>query len=181
VIRARGEFNRLTSEAAINMQEARSRAIVNARDAVDAYFQIRQMNRDYRQAERRPRPTREDLERYARAARPDPLSPSELDTLTGRVRWPILLRDDRFAPLRAKLEELLDRWAVSRNLGQFDRFDMEQQLAVRRATDQMQEGLREEIRNVPPQDYVAAQRFLRSLEYQVLQPPTSSVSLADVR
>jgi hypothetical protein len=181
VIRARGEFNRLTSEAAINMQEARSRAIVNAQDAVDAYFKIRQMNRDYRQAERRPRPTREDLERYARAARPDPLSPSELDTLTGRVRWPILLRDDRFTPLRAEMEELLDRWAVSRNLGQLDSFDAEQQLAVRRATGQMQEELREEIRNLPPQDYVAAQRFLRSLEYQVLHSPTSSVSLADVR
>ncbi len=181
VIRARGQFNLLTSAAAINATEARARSIVNAQEGVKAYFNIRQLNRDYRQAERRPRPTKEDYERYARAARPAPLSPSELDTITGRVNWPILLQDDRFASMRAELEELLDRWAVSRNLGHRDSFGAEQHLAVRRTADQLTEELREEVRNLPPQDYIAAKRFLRSLEYQVLQPSTSSVSLASLR
>lgn len=181
VIRARGEFNLNTSEAAINAQEARARAIVNAQAAVDAYFKIREMNRDYRRAERGPRPTQEDLERYARAAQPAPLSPSELDALTGQVNWPILLRDDRFASLRAEYEELLDRWAVSRNLGRTDGFGTEQHLAVRRTTDKMEERLREAVRNLHPQDYAVAKQFLRSLEYQVLRPGTSSVSVASAR
>ena len=107
VIRAQGEFNRLTSEAAINWQEAKARAIVNARDYVDAYFRNRQANRDYRRAERGPRPTAEDLERYAQAMKPTPLSPSELDVLTGRVNWPILLRADCFSPIRAEMENCL--------------------------------------------------------------------------
>ena len=178
VIRAQGEYNVLTSEAAINWQEARSRAIVNAQDYVDAYFKMRQANRDYRRAERGTRPTQEDLERYAQSSRPTPLSPSELDTLTGRVNWPILLRDDRFAPIRGEMEELLDRWAVSRNLGQLDRFNTDQHLAVRRVTERMEEGLRNDVRNLPAQEYVAAKRFLRSLEYQVLQPRAEGVSIA---
>ena len=181
VIRAQGEFNLLTSEAAINWQEARARDIVNDQDYVDAFFKMRQANRDYRQAERGPRPTQEDIERYARAARPEPLSPSELDELTGRVNWPILLRDDRFAPFRTEMEELLDRWAVSRNLGQVDRFGTDQHLAVRYATDEMEEVLRQHVRDLPPQDYVAAKRFLRSLEYHVTQPHTSGVSVATFR
>lgn len=178
VIRAQGEFNRMTSEAAINWQEAKARAIVNSRDYVDAYFRNRQANRDYRRAERGPRPTAEDLERYAQAMKPTPLSPSELDMLTGRVNWPILLRADCFTPMRAEMEELLDRWAVANNLGQLDRFGTNQHLAVRRAASQMEEVLRQEVRNLAPQDYTAAKRFLRSLEYQVLQPQTSGVAVA---
>ena len=181
VIRARGEFNLLNSEAAINWEEAKSRAIVNAQDYVDGYFKMRQSNRDYRRAERGPRPTAEDLERYARAVRPTPLSPSELDELTGRVNWPILLRDDHFTPLRSEMEELLDRWAVSRNLGQVDRFGTDEHLAVRYTTDQMEEVLRQYVRDLPPQDYTAAKRFLRSLEYHVTQPKTSGVSVAAFR
>ncbi len=178
-VRARGEYNRLSSEAAINLEEARARAIVNAKDAVDAYFQIRQKNRDYRKAERGPRPTPEQLERYAQAARPAPLSPSELDTVTGRVRWPILLQDDRFASLRAEMEELLDRWAVSRNLGELKSFSTEQHLAVRRAIGQMEEALRADVRSLPPHDYASSQRFLTSLEYQVLDAPVEGVALAN--
>jgi hypothetical protein len=178
VIRAQGEFNRQTSQAAINAQEARARAIVNAQNGVDAYFKIREMNRDYRRAERGPRPTQEDAERYAQAAQPTPLSPSELDTLTGRVRWPILLRDDRLASLRAELEELLDRWAVSRNLGQPDGFGTEQHLATRSVVRAMEDQLREDVRDRHPQDYAAAKRFLRGLESQVLRPGTSGISVA---
>ena len=181
MIRAQGEFNRLTSEAAINAQEARAGAIDNAQKGVDAYFRIREMNRDYRQAARGLRPTPEDLARYARAARPVPLSPSELNSLTGQVRWPILLRDDRFASLRTELEELLDRWAVSRNLGQLDSFGTEQHLAVRQAIGQMEEALRMAVRDLHPQDYSSSRRFLQSLEYQVLQPSKSSPSLAGLR
>jgi hypothetical protein len=180
VIRAQGQFNLLTSEAAINAQEARSRAIVNSQEAVKAYFNRRQLNRDYRQSLRGPRPTREDFERYARAKRPAPLSPSELNTLTGQVAWPVLLKADHFTPQRTRMEELLDRWAVSRHLGAVGNFGTEEHLAVREMTDHLQEELRKQVRNLPPQDYVAAKRFLRSLEYQVTQPSTSGVSLASM-
>ena len=178
VIRARGEFNLLTSEAAINWQEARARAIVNAQDYTDAYFKMRKANRDYRRAERGPRPTQEEIERFASAGKPLPLSPSELDELTGRVKWPILLSANHFSSLRAEMEDLLDQWAVSRSLGQPDRFGAEQHLAVRSLSDRMEEILQQDVRNLPTQDYAAAKRFLRSLEYQVIQPQTLGVSVA---
>ena len=167
IIRSQGEFNRLTSEAAINAEAARAQAITNAQDAVEAYFNIRRQAREYRQAERKPRPSLEAIERYARDARPDRLSPNELDSLTGRINWPILLQHDSFQQKRGELEELFDRWAVARNLGTAGNFGASEYLAVIQLTDNMMDQLRGQIHQLPPQDYVRARRFLESLAFEV--------------
>lgn len=178
VLRAQAEFNRLTSEAAINAQAARAQAITNAQDAVQAYFNIRRQAREYRQAERRPRPSLEAIERYARDARPDALSPSQLDGLTGRVNWPILLGHETFQAPREKLEELLDRWAVSRNLGAAANFGAQEYLAVLQLTDEMIDKLREQVHLLPAQDYVSAKRFLESLAHEIQSSNRPDASLA---
>lgn len=167
ILRAGGEFNRLTSEAAINAQAARAQSITNAQDSVQAYFNIRRQARDYRQAERSPRPSIEAIGRYARDARPSALSPSELDSLTGRINWPILLQHEMFQASRAGLEELFDRWAVSRNLGAADRFGAQEYLAILQLTGEMIEQLRGQIQLLPPQDYLNAKRFLERLAFEV--------------
>ena len=182
VLRAGGEFNRLTSEAALNLQAARAQAITNAQDSVEAYFNIRRQARDYRQTERNPRPSIEAVGRYARDARPRELSLSELDSLTGRINWPILLQHEMFQAPRAGLEELFDRWAVSRNLGAADRFGPREYLAILQRTGEMIEQLRQQIQRLPPQDYLNAKRFLESLAFEVQSsnrsegPPAADVS-----
>ena len=104
--RARGQYNLLTARARVAAAEARRHELENRLRATELYFQIRELNRAYRAKLRGPRPTLEDLKRYAQATKPAPLSPSELDFITGQITWPILLRADRYAEYRAQLEAL---------------------------------------------------------------------------
>jgi hypothetical protein len=164
VVRSAGQANLDNSEAAINYSEARKREIENQRLWTDTYFQMRKMNREYREAERGPRPTMEDAVRYAQAGKPKRLSPSELDAVTGGVSWPILLRDDRYSQGRAELERLFAQRAASGTIGAQD------YLKIRETTDAMLEQLKGQVRDVPPSDYVAARRFLESLAYESRLP-----------
>ena len=106
VIRSRGLANLLNSEAAINTEEARSAYIDNRAKWTQTYFEMRQMNRQYRQAERGPRPSAEDIYRYSKERLPDRLSPTELDPVSGAIEWPAILRGEEFAADREKMEEL---------------------------------------------------------------------------
>ena len=58
VVRSHGTAILANSEAAINMTQAVRRDMENRDKWTDTYFQMRQKNRDYRAAERGPRPTR---------------------------------------------------------------------------------------------------------------------------
>jgi len=76
------------------------------------------------------------------------------------------------------LEELFDRRAVARSLGDGDRFDARQYLRVRRLTAAMRIGLKSQIRQYPPQDYIAAKRFLDGLAHEARLFGTGEASLA---
>jgi hypothetical protein len=179
VIQAQGEANRLNSQAAINFQEARARAGDSTRAGLENYFAIRSEARAYRQAERGPRPTPEELQRRAQAAKPDPLSPSEFDALTGEFNWPILLRDDTFDTSRQRIEQILGRRAIETSpLRKATGLETDEYLEALRLTDEMKDQLRDRIRSLPPQDYMAAKRFLGSVEYEIRNPTRSGLSLA---
>ncbi len=164
VVRSQGAFNLLSSEAAINMTEARRRAIENAQEWAKTYFEMRQMNRAYRAAERGPRPTRQDWIRYAQAGKPERLSPSELDNVSGEINWPILLRGDQFEEYRAVLNRLFAAKAETGTLSP------DGYLTIDRVTDAMKAQLQSEIEDLPPQDYVNARHFIESLAYEAKIP-----------
>jgi hypothetical protein len=71
VVRSQGAANVMNSQAAINMTEAARRDMENREQWTDTYFQMRQKNKEYRAAEKRPRATREDWVRYAAAGKPE--------------------------------------------------------------------------------------------------------------
>lgn len=164
VIRARGEFNYLTSQAAIFANQARALQLQNARDYVHTYFDLRQANRLYRAAERGPRPGPEAWIRYAQAARPDRLSPAELDAITGRINWPILLQADEFARYRAELEAL---FATRADLGGINTWGY---LRIDQTSKALLEQLKGRVADFPPQDYIQARRFLEALAYEAKYP-----------
>jgi len=162
--RARGEYNLLTARARVAAAQARRYELENRLRATELYFQMRLMNREYRAKLRGPRATPEALARYAAAAAPDPLSPSELDSVTGEISWPILLRDDRYADYRAELEALFAERARS------DELSTATYLKIRRTTRAMLAELKERITRVPQMDYIAAKRFIQSLAYEARKP-----------
>ena len=109
VTRSAGAANLMNSEASKNWMQGQRMYIENRQYGAETYFNMRETNKAARAAEAGPRPTREDLERYAKARTPDRLSVSELDPLTGRIEWPMVLRDEQFKQHRDALEALYDQ------------------------------------------------------------------------
>jgi len=158
--RSAGQYNLTSSQAAINMTEAQKKYIENRNEWTNTYFQMREANKQYRDRERRPRPSLEDMVRYAQAGKPKRLSPSEIDSVTGKIDWPILLKADRYAPYRAELEELFAKRAEHGVLGTDD------YLQVRKSTEAMLDELKGQVREVPQMDYIASRRFVESLAFE---------------
>lgn len=164
VIRARGEYNYLTSQAAVFGAQARALQLQNARDYVQTYFDLRRANRTYRLLERGPRSGPEAWVRYAQAARPDRLSPAEFDAISGRISWPILLQADEFAKPRAELEAL---FATRADLGGVNTWGY---LRIDQMAKALLEQLKLRVADFPPQDYIQARRFLEALAYEAKYP-----------
>jgi len=164
VMRSQGMANLANSEAAINMTEAARRDMENRDQWTDTYFQMRQKNREYRDAERRPRGTREDWIRIAQAGKPNRLSPSELDSVTGDIQWPKLLSTPTFATYRDQLEGLFAKRAAHGGADWNDTAD------IAALTKEMEAELKKLVSTVPPQEYMASKRFIESLAFENRQP-----------
>ena len=164
VVRSQGMANLANSEAAINMTEATRRDMENRDQWTDTYFQMRQKNRDYRATERGPRPSREDFVRMAAAGRPEKLSPSDLDSVTGEISWPRALTRPEFAKSRGELESLFAKRTAYGNS------TWEDYSKIRQSIEGMQAELKKLVREIPPSDYTASKRFLDSLAYENQQP-----------
>ncbi len=164
VVRAAGQYNLSTSQAAINMTEAQNRYGYNRQLWTNTYFAMRAANRSLRAAERGPKPTMEDVVRYAQAGKPVRLSPRELDFISGHINWPLLLDTERYTQQRRALESLFSRRASAGGVSWEERIKIELVAAV------MLDELKEQIAEVPPSDYMAARRFVESLAYEARMP-----------
>lgn len=158
-IGAMGSYNLSTSAAAVNMTQARRNAIENSAYYTDTYFQMRAANRAYRAAEAGPRPTAEQIARLARDGAPRPLSPGDLNSVNGEISWPPALQKENFAQERAVMEQISATKAAHGSLSISD------QMAARRTVEMMFADLKSQIKDIPPQEYVASRNFLRSLNY----------------
>jgi hypothetical protein len=164
VVRSQGQANLANSAAAINLTEAQRRNIDNREKWTNAYFEMRKSNKEYRDAERGSRPTMEQAVRWAQAGKPKRLSPGELDVVTGKINWPVLLTADRYGPYREPLEALFAERASAGAL------PWEALQKLDETADQMLADLKGQVREVPQMDYLAAKKFIQSLAYEAKQP-----------
>ncbi len=161
VIRASGEYNLYTSQAGVNNEEARSRYLDNKKKWTQDYFQM-QEQRQKLDAQRREaaRHSPEALNVAAKSALPRALPPDAFDPLTGHINWPETLLGSEFEGLRNEVERLLElRAKTSHGAGAKD--------DLRAATQQMASLLRQQVANIPANAYMAARKFLDSLDYAV--------------
>jgi len=166
VIRSQGAKNLMDSEAAKNLEDARKKNIANRLDKTETYFEMRRVNKQAREAEAGPRPTQQDLIRYAEMRKPDRLTTSEVDPLTGEIAWPSLLLQDPYKGDRDKLNELYVERAVNGHLS------AAQITAADNITKSMAGTLKTNIDEYPPQLYSDAKRFLESLKYETFLRPS---------
>lgn len=161
VISARGNANLSNSAAAINMTQAQRNNIYNQQLWTNTYFDMRATNRAATKAERSPPPTKEQLVRLASEGAPTPLGSHQVDPVTGEVDWPDLLQDEQFAQQRTTVEQLLGKRA------QYGRLGITDSQQAGEAIESMSGKLKEQVRNVPPQQYTASSSFLKSLMYNL--------------
>jgi hypothetical protein len=159
VISAAGQYNLNTSAAAINMTQAQSNAMHNQVQAVDTFWETRNIGRAQRAAERGPNLTPEQIARIARDGVPRALTPSQMDPVSGRLNWPDALQDPTFDPQRDQLDQIFTKWAKYGSLNYVE------QKQVRETVDTMFDGLKAQIRQIPPQLYAFSRSFLQSLVY----------------
>ena len=164
VIRAAGAADLAASRAAINFTEAQQRQLKNDVDFVNTYFQLRRLNQQLQAQERGPRPTMEELIRFAQLGKPQRLSPGDIDVASGQIFWPIILRSQVFAPYRIKMETYFGERA------QFSGLTAESYLRLDQTARAMVEELRRYVADFPPGDYLHAKHFIESLGYEAHFP-----------
>ncbi len=160
IIRARAAYNLTVPEVLQGLSEAAREQIRAREEWTHTYFQLREANREYRAKEQLPRPTAEDIVRYAQMGRPERLSPGEVDPVEGTLAWPGVLQDPAFAEGRAELERLFADWI------HYGTLSLENRRQIRSTTDVMLRQLQDHIDELPPPDYMTARRFLESLAYE---------------
>lgn len=161
VIRSTGQYNLQTSQAAINVEDARSKNFDNRIKYTQTYFEKRKMNREYRAAERPARLSSEQLAHIAAEAAPERLSGGQLNPITGRIVWPILLQANKYSAMRQEIEQGFANRAEKEGAIGTDAY-----LKIQSDIRKMQEMLSGDVGSVPPQDYIYAKNFLESLAYE---------------
>ena len=175
VLQAAGEANYTNSLAAVNFQEAYRRQLENSRLYVQVFLERREMVRQYLDRYGEHPPTREQLERVAKAALPDRLTADEYDPATGKLVWPHILRDVAYDPFRRRIDELMAS-RTPENSGDGSPWQRE----LHQLVDGMQRLLRQNIDSVTAQQYARAKWFLISLNYEgMLSPNEATVAAAD--
>ena len=162
LIRSQGEKNLYDANAAEKVEDARKKYLENRLRATETYFRMKEINQAYRDEQRGPRPTQEELFRLARMKAPDRLSPSELDPISGEIGWPILLLDESFTPIRTRVDEMLEYWAEHSN-----RLSIAQYTTLQKTLDDFESGLVAAVDATPPKPYAEARTFLESLRYEL--------------
>lgn len=165
MIRSAGSYNLDTSRAAINVEQARREYLENRDLAQQIWFDMRRRNDAYREENRRPRITSEQLFRINAQRAPQRLSQDDYDPVTGELYWPYLLRAEVYEPFRVVVDQ---GYQTRSQAGSFR--DHQSHQTVVEAVDVMYEELRKRIRDYEPQEYVDANRFMEKLTYDVRFP-----------
>ncbi len=162
LVRSAGAANLMNSEAAINYEDARSKNLDNRLKGTQTYFEMKRINREARQGtDFRAAPTAEEMFRMNSALKPKALSTNDLDPVVGTISWPSVLQDDLYKADRAALE------AVFANRAEHNgHMSREDSLALQQAGDSIRAKLKSQVRKVSANDYIAANRFLRSLLHE---------------
>ena len=172
---AAGQYNMYTSRAAVNYQQAYQHYIENRKLAVQTYFDLRRMNASYRaeQEMQHPHATPDEIAAFNQARMPEPLSANTFDPAHGVLDWPPLLTRSEFADSRSRIEGLFGEWSADPHgsgLGTQNCRDIQQAVA------DMSDKLHSEIKDFSPDEYIAASKFLKSLNFQARSPSGNSVA-----
>jgi hypothetical protein len=160
IVRSQGQYNLATAQAAVAAEQANQLAIQNRVDATKAYFELKQINKDYHDSQRG-HASQQSMAQYYEQQKPKKLPPSQLDPVTGQIRWPVLLRAEDYQPYREQMEAMFKLWAHHQDLNRSE---------VLKTSEAMQAELKKHIGELPPQDFEDAHKFIETLAYEAHYP-----------
>jgi hypothetical protein len=161
LIRSAGEAVRNGSEAAVNIETAKSQYLKNNYEASKVFWEKRLLWAENTAAFRGRPLSSEQLRQMARDAAPDRLSVVQLSPVTGEINWPAGLLRPEYQGLRERLEHIFANRTVS-NSG----VGSTSEVVVTRLTDVMQDDLKSRINEMSASEYIVAKNFLRSLAHE---------------
>jgi hypothetical protein len=165
IIQSAGSYNLQTSQAAINVEQARSMDLDNRLKGTQTYFEMRKINTASRKSEESPGLSTEDSWRYAQMYVPKRPTPTQLDPVTGKIYWPVMLRDGRYDGYRKKIDDLfVQREASHGGIG------YETYTQIVEVTNGLLDSLKKNIDLYNNSDYVKLKSFVESLAYEAKFP-----------
>jgi hypothetical protein len=170
-IRAVGQYNLLTSQARIAYEEARSMYIDNSVKGLEARYERKRINAEYRASVKRPRATTEEMARFAAANDPKRISAHELNPVTGEITWPAALQGEEFAECREAMETIFaNRGAIDFGVRSEAHAD------ANLVAEQMTQILRSQINDMDGGQWIAAKNFVASLAHETRFAPVGAVA-----
>jgi hypothetical protein len=164
VVRSQGEAQLNDSIAAGNYADARSKEIDNRLKAEQTYFQMRDINKRWTEANKLPPLTQEEAYRWAKELAPTRPNTSQLDPVTGKVMWPILLRD---TPYQESCDQLDKLFAARATQGTFN---YDQYAQVQQAHDDIVAAMTKNAARYKSSDIATAKNFIDGLNYEARFP-----------
>jgi hypothetical protein len=164
-IAAQGQYNFLTAEAAISLEEARGIAIENDSRAIQAYWQRRDEWTVRNEATRMTAITPQRAQRLVDMQTADRPTVDQLNPVTAEIEWPLVLQTRELARQRVEIEALFARRAAGQlNPGQTIHHQVKAQ------TELMRDWLADRARELPFNEYAEAKRLLESLTEEARHP-----------
>lgn len=166
VVQAQGARNLMNSQAAINLETARSQNLDNRLKYTNTYFEMRRINTAARQAEQGRGLSTEEAWRYAQIGVPRRMTPNELDPVTGTIHWPVTLMDPRYEEFRKELDRLFqERETAHGSIG----YEVFTQIGT--TTSAFLAALQENIKDFPnANEYLQAKTFVQALANEARFP-----------
>src|SRR5205823_12160741 len=155
IVRSYGMASLLNSQGAKEFEAARSQYLDNQYKATTNYWELRRYVAEQRRSFFMHPLSMDQYVRLAHQQAPPQLTATQLDPLTGTVNWPAPLRRPEYDALRRHVERLFqDRATGYLIYGE-----------IQNACQAFLNQLQADIMLFPPNDYVAAKRFLEGLAY----------------
>jgi len=165
-----GQYNMNTAIGARYLQDAQARSIQNYRDAIDARYAIKRANDLYRSEKfAKERMTPELLSRIIQAKLPDRLTALEYNPRTGSLKWPEILRGPEFSADRQAIEQAFAQ-RRGEDVGVTSIFYRQ----VSQRAQNMHEKMVSQIEKIPPEDSIAARKFLKGVEFEARHLPEAT-------
>ena len=161
VISSMGQTVYLDSLAAINYTDAYRRAIENSVALTKSYYERREIREEYMQKYGEKAFVGEARRKFIEYYQPKRLSAQEFNSQNGKLSWPHILRQQQFAPVKEKIDEVFGIRDFS-NSGDGSATHRE----IYPLCNALTGLLRENIGNMTSDQYINGLEFIRSVELE---------------